>query len=259
MELVLGAGAEDMQNAGDVYEITCDPTAYLGLKKAIEEKNIPIQSAEISMMPQTMIPISTGRDGPQDHQAHGCLRRSGRRAERLRELRYPRGDHCRGFVVRALGTDSRCFPASGILWRLCFELRDSFPGETVFFFAQSADDLFALGVHHCGTAAGSCLRSRRLWYSARGRHRSGPAARPIGPSSNQSRSQPGYSSGGLQVPIIGFLVLAQVAVDDRELLVVLVVGRTSGDRLAEAASRLFEQCRGSLRTVVRIAASTAGR
>ena len=28
MELVLGAGAEDMQNAGEVYEITCDPAAY---------------------------------------------------------------------------------------------------------------------------------------------------------------------------------------------------------------------------------------
>jgi len=58
MDLVLGAGAEDMQNVGEVYEITCDPAAYLGLKKAIEEKNIPIQSAEISMVPQNMVAIS---------------------------------------------------------------------------------------------------------------------------------------------------------------------------------------------------------
>jgi YebC/PmpR family DNA-binding regulatory protein len=58
MELALGAGAEDLQNVGEVYEITCDPTAYEGLKKAIEEKNIPIQSAEISMVPQNMIAIS---------------------------------------------------------------------------------------------------------------------------------------------------------------------------------------------------------
>jgi YebC/PmpR family DNA-binding regulatory protein len=58
MDLVLGAGAEDMQNAGEVYEITCDPTAYEGLKKAIEAKNVPIQSAEISMVPQNMIPIA---------------------------------------------------------------------------------------------------------------------------------------------------------------------------------------------------------
>jgi len=58
MELVLGAGAEDLQNTGESYEITCDPAAYEGLKKAIEEKNIPIQSAEISMVPQNMVPIS---------------------------------------------------------------------------------------------------------------------------------------------------------------------------------------------------------
>jgi YebC/PmpR family DNA-binding regulatory protein len=59
MELVLGAGAEDMTNAGEVYEITCEPNAYEPLKKAIEEKGIPIQSSEISMVPTTMVPIAT--------------------------------------------------------------------------------------------------------------------------------------------------------------------------------------------------------
>lgn len=58
MELALGAGAEDMQNTGEVYEITCEPTAYEGLKKAIEAKNVPIESAEISMIPQNTIPIA---------------------------------------------------------------------------------------------------------------------------------------------------------------------------------------------------------
>jgi YebC/PmpR family DNA-binding regulatory protein len=59
MELALGAGAEDMQNTGEVYEITCDPSGYDQLKKALEEKGIPIQSAEISMVPTTMVPITT--------------------------------------------------------------------------------------------------------------------------------------------------------------------------------------------------------
>ncbi len=59
MELVLGAGAEDMTNAGEVYEITCEPNAYEPLKKAIEDKGIPIQSSEISMVPTTMVPIAT--------------------------------------------------------------------------------------------------------------------------------------------------------------------------------------------------------
>ena len=59
MELVLGAGAEDMTNAGDLYEVTCEPNAYEPLKKAIEQKGIPIQSSEISMVPTTMIPSTT--------------------------------------------------------------------------------------------------------------------------------------------------------------------------------------------------------
>ncbi|MBN2132172.1 MAG: YebC/PmpR family DNA-binding transcriptional regulator [Sedimentisphaerales bacterium] len=57
MELALGAGAEDMENTGEVYEITCDPEAYEELKKALEEKEIPIEVAEISMVPQTMVAI----------------------------------------------------------------------------------------------------------------------------------------------------------------------------------------------------------
>jgi YebC/PmpR family DNA-binding regulatory protein len=59
MELALGAGAEDMQNAGEVYEITCEPSAYEPLKKALEGKGIPIHSADISKVPETMVPIAT--------------------------------------------------------------------------------------------------------------------------------------------------------------------------------------------------------
>jgi YebC/PmpR family DNA-binding regulatory protein len=57
MEIALGAGAEDMQTNGDVYEITCDPNTYEELKKTLAEKEIPMQVAEISMVPQNMVPI----------------------------------------------------------------------------------------------------------------------------------------------------------------------------------------------------------
>ena len=57
MELALGAGAEDMVNEGEVYEITCDPSSYEELKKTLEDKQIPTEVAEISMVPQTMVPI----------------------------------------------------------------------------------------------------------------------------------------------------------------------------------------------------------
>lgn len=58
MELVLSAGAEDMLNTGKLYEITCEPAAYEGLKKALEEKGIPIETAEVSKIPQTTVSIT---------------------------------------------------------------------------------------------------------------------------------------------------------------------------------------------------------
>ena len=57
MELALGAGADDMQSSGDVYEITCDPAAYEQLTGALKEKEIATEVAEISMVPQNTIPV----------------------------------------------------------------------------------------------------------------------------------------------------------------------------------------------------------
>jgi YebC/PmpR family DNA-binding regulatory protein len=58
LELALSAGADDMENTGSVYEITCDPDAYEELKKALTEREISIEVAEISMVPQNMVPIN---------------------------------------------------------------------------------------------------------------------------------------------------------------------------------------------------------
>jgi len=57
MEIALGAGADDMENTGEVFEITCEPAAYQQLKEALEEKNIETEVAEISMMPQNTVPV----------------------------------------------------------------------------------------------------------------------------------------------------------------------------------------------------------
>ena len=58
MEIALAAGAEDMQTAGEVYEITCDPAAYDKLKEELKAKNITTEIAEISMVPQNTVPIN---------------------------------------------------------------------------------------------------------------------------------------------------------------------------------------------------------
>jgi YebC/PmpR family DNA-binding regulatory protein len=60
MEIVLAAGADDMQTAGDVYEITCQPAAFDALKAALAEKDVPTEVAELSMVPQNNITISDG-------------------------------------------------------------------------------------------------------------------------------------------------------------------------------------------------------
>ncbi len=58
MELALSAGAEDMNNTPEFYEITCDPASFEQLKKTLEAKAIPIESAEVSMVPASTITIS---------------------------------------------------------------------------------------------------------------------------------------------------------------------------------------------------------
>jgi transcriptional/translational regulatory protein YebC/TACO1 len=47
-----------MTNTGELFEITCEPASYEKLKNALKEKGIAIEAAEISMVPQNIVPIS---------------------------------------------------------------------------------------------------------------------------------------------------------------------------------------------------------
>jgi len=58
MEIALNAGADDFENTGDIYEITCQPESYDALKSELEEKGIPTESAELSMVPDNTIPVN---------------------------------------------------------------------------------------------------------------------------------------------------------------------------------------------------------
>ena len=57
LEIALAAGADDMQNTGELFEITCDPAAYEQLKNTLKGKGIATQVAEISMVPQNTVPV----------------------------------------------------------------------------------------------------------------------------------------------------------------------------------------------------------
>jgi YebC/PmpR family DNA-binding regulatory protein len=57
MEIALEAGAEDIVNQAEVYEITTDAESMMDVKDAIEAQDIAVESAEISMIPGTTVPL----------------------------------------------------------------------------------------------------------------------------------------------------------------------------------------------------------
>jgi YebC/PmpR family DNA-binding regulatory protein len=57
LELALDAGAEDVRNEGEVFEVISTPTAYLKVKQAIEAANIPTEAGEITYLPLNTVPV----------------------------------------------------------------------------------------------------------------------------------------------------------------------------------------------------------
>jgi YebC/PmpR family DNA-binding regulatory protein len=51
VELALEAGAEDVRNQGEVFEVITSPTAYLKVKEAIDAAKIPTEGGEITYLP----------------------------------------------------------------------------------------------------------------------------------------------------------------------------------------------------------------
>jgi YebC/PmpR family DNA-binding regulatory protein len=57
-EIVSEAGAEDLQNAGDTYEVYTDAIELDSVRRYLEEQGIEIKSAELTMIPSNTIEIS---------------------------------------------------------------------------------------------------------------------------------------------------------------------------------------------------------
>jgi len=60
-EIALEAGADDMQDEGDVYEIYASPENFEAVTDALKSAGIETQAAEVSMIPQNYIAL-TGDD-----------------------------------------------------------------------------------------------------------------------------------------------------------------------------------------------------
>jgi YebC/PmpR family DNA-binding regulatory protein len=64
MDVILEAGAEDMQGDGESYTITTMPQTFEPVKKALEARNVTIESASLQMVPQNTVRV-TGKDAEQ--------------------------------------------------------------------------------------------------------------------------------------------------------------------------------------------------
>jgi YebC/PmpR family DNA-binding regulatory protein len=69
LELTLESGAEDMSDAESSWEIVTDPTALATVRDAIRGAGIDVFSAELTMLPQSTIPV----DGAEARKVLGLI------------------------------------------------------------------------------------------------------------------------------------------------------------------------------------------
>ena len=62
MMIALDAGAEDFNEEEDSYEVLTAPEDFDNVHKALEEANIPMAQAEVSMIPQTYVSLTDETD-----------------------------------------------------------------------------------------------------------------------------------------------------------------------------------------------------
>jgi transcriptional/translational regulatory protein YebC/TACO1 len=58
LELALDAGAEDVRNEGEVFEVITTPVAYQRVKDAIEKATIPVEASEITNLPNNTVALN---------------------------------------------------------------------------------------------------------------------------------------------------------------------------------------------------------
>lgn len=57
MGLALDAGADDFKSEGEYYEITCEPAILESVKAVIQKKNVPMQTSEVTMIPNSTVKV----------------------------------------------------------------------------------------------------------------------------------------------------------------------------------------------------------
>lgn len=62
MMVALDAGAEDFSDEEDCFEITTDPDDFSQVREELEKQGIPMASAEVTMIPQTYVELTSEQD-----------------------------------------------------------------------------------------------------------------------------------------------------------------------------------------------------
>jgi YebC/PmpR family DNA-binding regulatory protein len=57
LEVALDAGAEDVKNEGEVFEVITSPVQFLKVRDAIAAAKIPVEASEVTFLPNTTIPV----------------------------------------------------------------------------------------------------------------------------------------------------------------------------------------------------------
>jgi len=65
MSLALDAGAEDLQTEDENFVITTPPNDFEKVKKALEDAGVPLEVAEVTMLPQTYVKLEKEKEAGQ--------------------------------------------------------------------------------------------------------------------------------------------------------------------------------------------------
>jgi len=60
LEIIMEAGADDLRDEGDQWEVVTEPDTFRAVRMALEEAGVQVASAELTMVSQTGVPV--GRD-----------------------------------------------------------------------------------------------------------------------------------------------------------------------------------------------------
>jgi YebC/PmpR family DNA-binding regulatory protein len=61
LEIIVEAGADDLTDAGEQWEIVTEPETLRPVRQSLEQAGVPVASAELTMIPQSTVPVGADK------------------------------------------------------------------------------------------------------------------------------------------------------------------------------------------------------